>query len=73
MTACPLVCMNEILSRLDSESLETQKQSTNYVVWVRDKVQASLDDPRPRIAHDQVMAEMDAIIAEDDRRDTTME
>jgi hypothetical protein len=73
MTACPLVCMNEILSRWDSESMETQKPSTNYVVWVRAKVQASLDDPRPSIPHDQVMAEMNAIIAEADRRDSTLE
>jgi hypothetical protein len=31
-------------------------------------VQASLDDPRPSIPHDQVMAEMDAIIAEAEKR-----
>ncbi len=53
--------------------METQKPSTHYVVWVRAKVQASLDDPRPSIPHDQVMAEMNAIIAEADRRDSTLE
>lgn len=27
------------------------------------EIQASIDDPRPNIAHDEVMAEMDADIA----------
>ncbi|WP_448119131.1 type II toxin-antitoxin system RelB family antitoxin [Pseudomonas serbica] len=30
--------------------------------WFRAKVQAALDDPRPNIPHDQVMAEMRALL-----------
>lgn len=33
-----------------------------YDRWFRAKVQAALDDPRPAIPHEQVMAEMDEII-----------
>ena len=42
----------------------TEEQAASYDRWLRAKVQASLDDPRPSVPHDQVMAEMDAIIAE---------
>jgi hypothetical protein len=61
--------MNAILSPLVSE-FETEEQATSYVAWVRAKVQASLDDPRPGIAHDQVMAEMEAIIVEAENRNS---
>lgn len=43
---------------------ETGEQAASYDLWFRAKVQASLDDPRPTIPHDQVMAEMEAILAE---------
>lgn len=33
-----------------------------YDAWFRAKVQEALDDPRPPIPHDQVMAEVQAII-----------
>ena len=42
----------------------TEEQAASYDRWFRAKVQASLDDPRPSIPHDQVTAEMEAIIAE---------
>jgi len=42
----------------------TEEQAASYDRWFRAKVQASLDDSRPSIPHDQAMAEMDAIIAE---------
>ncbi|MDO4684059.1 MAG: antitoxin [Lautropia sp.] len=41
---------------------ETEEQEAEYIAWLRAKVDASLADPRPMIPHDQVMAEMDAII-----------
>ena len=41
---------------------ETEEQAASYDRWFRAKVQASLDDPRPNIPHDQVMAEMRALI-----------
>ena len=59
--------MNAILSPLVSE-FETEEQATSYVAWVKARVQASLDDPRPGIPHDQVMAEMEAIIVEAESR-----
>lgn len=43
---------------------ETQDQADSYDLWLRAKVQAAIDDSRPRIPHDQVMARMDARIAE---------
>jgi len=49
---------------LDSKifEFETKEQSSSYDKWFCAKVQEAIDDPRPAIAHDQVMAEMDAII-----------
>ncbi|WP_404813024.1 antitoxin PaaA2 family protein [Acidithiobacillus ferridurans] len=34
------------------------------MAWLRTKVASSLSDKQPSIPHDEVMAEMDAIIAE---------
>jgi len=47
---------------------ETTEEAEAYDAWFRAKVQASLDDPRPRIPHDEVMARMDAIIGEAERK-----
>lgn len=41
---------------------ETEEQAASYDRWFRAKVQAALDDPSPGIPHDQVMAEMQALI-----------
>lgn len=46
----------------------TEEQAASYDRWLRAKVQASLDDARPSVPHDQVMAEMEAIIAEAEQR-----
>ncbi len=48
-------------SALVSE-FETDEKAARYDRWFRKQVQASLDDTSPGIPHDQVMAEMDAII-----------
>lgn len=55
--------MSTQLSPIVSE-FETQEQADSYDLWFRAKVKESLDDPSPGIPHDQVMAEMEAIIAE---------
>lgn len=47
--------MNTTLSPIVSE-FETEEQAASYDRWFRAKVQASLDDPRPSIPHDQAMA-----------------
>ena len=59
--------MNAALSPLVSE-FETKEQAASYDRWLHVQVQASLADTRPGIPHDQVMAEMDAIIAEAEKR-----
>jgi len=41
---------------------DTQEQADSYDKWFRAKVEAGIDDSRPRIPHDEVMAKMQAII-----------
>lgn len=36
--------------------------AASYDAWFRDQVQAAIDDPRPSIPHDQVMADVRALI-----------
>jgi len=50
------------LSPIVSE-FESVEAAEAYDKWFRAKVQASLADTRPPVAHDVVMAEMRAIIA----------
>lgn len=47
--------MNAALSPIVSE-FETEEQAVNYDRWLRVKVQASRDDSRPSIPHDEAMA-----------------
>lgn len=49
------------LSPIESEFASTEEAEA-YDVWFRAKVREALDDPRPGIPHEQVMAEMQAII-----------
>ncbi|MFJ7107429.1 antitoxin [Pseudomonas sp. NPDC098740] len=53
--------MSAELSPIVSE-FETEEQAASYDRWFRAKVQASLDDPRPNVPHDQVMADMRSLI-----------
>lgn len=46
----------------DAKTFETQEQAASYDRWFRAKVQASLDDPSPNVPHDQVMADMHAVL-----------
>jgi len=47
---------------LDS-GFEIEEQEAGYHAWLIAKLTRSImADPRPRIAHDEVMAEMDALI-----------
>ncbi|WP_218073140.1 type II toxin-antitoxin system RelB family antitoxin [Escherichia coli] len=55
--------MNTALSPMVSE-FETIEQENSYNEWLRAKVAASLADPRPAIPHDEVMAEMENLIAQ---------
>ena len=59
--------MTTTLSPIVSE-FETEEQAASYDRWFRAKIEASLADPRPSIPHDQVMAEMEAIIAQAEKQ-----
>ncbi len=51
-------------------AFETEEQAARYDRWFRAKVQASLDDPRPNVPHDQVMADMRSLLeAKRNKRD----
>jgi hypothetical protein len=54
--------MNTTLNQIESE-FAVAEDAPAYDRWFREQVQAALDDPRPSIPHDQVMAEMRALIA----------
>ena len=55
--------MSTALSPIISE-FETVEQENSYNEWLRTKVAASLSDPRPAIPHDEVMSEMENLIAQ---------
>lgn len=55
--------MNAVLSPIESE-FATAEEAAAYDRWFRAQVQEAIDDPRPSIPHDQVMARMRAIIEE---------
>jgi hypothetical protein len=52
----------------DDSDFASPEEAEAYDRWFRARIEASLADPRPGIPHDQVMAEMDAIIAEAEQR-----
>lgn len=58
--------MSAELSPIVSE-FETQEKAASYDRWLRAKIQASLSDTRPNLPHDQVMADMRALIDGPDR------
>ena len=37
---------------------DSAEEEAEHTAWLRAKLQASLDDPRPSIPHEQVMADM---------------
>ncbi|WP_126368041.1 antitoxin [Pseudomonas fluorescens] len=43
---------------------ESEEQAASYDRWLRAKVHKSINDPRPSIPNEQVMAEMKALMAE---------
>ena len=59
--------MKTVLSPIESE-FATTEEAEAYERWFRAKVQESLDDTRPNIPHDEVMAEMRQLL-EDKRKD----
>lgn len=59
--------MGIALSPIESE-FQNSEEAASYERWFISKVQHSLDDPRPNIPHDQVMAEMHQLL-ENKRKD----
>ena len=57
--------MSKALSPIESE-FATEEEAEAYDRWFRARVQDSLDDPRPNIPHDEVIAEMRRLV--EDRR-----
>ena len=55
----------EVTQNRDSRAQAMRKahEAAAYNQWLAGEIQASIDDPRPSIPHDEVMAEMDADIA----------
>ena len=51
-------------SKLDQcvSEFDTQAQADRYDLWFCNKVQSAIDSSKPRLPHDQVMAEMWAVI-----------
>ncbi len=46
-----------------AEAMRSAHEAAAYNQWLASEIQASIDDPRPSIPHDEVIAEMDATIA----------
>src|SRR5690606_21322831 len=44
-------------------AMRVAHEAAAYNQWLAGEIQASIDDPRPNISHDEVMAGMDADIA----------
>lgn len=45
-------------------AFEIEEQAARYDFWFRAKVQASIDDPRPSIPHDEAMAQVERMLEE---------
>lgn len=56
--------MNAKSAKLDPliSEFENTKQAARYDEWLRAKVKAAVESKKPRIPHDQVMAEMHALL-----------
>ncbi len=55
----------EVTQNRDSraQAMRQAHEAAAYNHWLAGEIQASIDDPRPNLSHDEVMAEMDADIA----------
>lgn len=47
---------------------DSAEEEADYTAWLQAKIQASIDDPRPRVPHAQVMAEAREIIRQVEAR-----
>ena len=56
---------------MHESEIETEEHAARYDRWFRNKVAASLADPGPSTPHGEVMARIDAIIEEAERKQQT--
>ncbi|UQS14248.1 antitoxin [Pseudomonas sp. HS6] len=59
--------MDPLISTIVSD-FESEEQAASYDRWFLAEVQASIDDPRPSISHEQVLAEISALMEEQRRK-----
>ena len=55
--------MSKTISPIISE-FDTDEQAAHHDKWFKAQVTASIEDDQPCLPHDQVMAELEAIISE---------
>jgi hypothetical protein len=55
--------MNTVLAPT-IDQFNTAEQAASYDTWFRVKVQQAIDSKEPHLEHDDLVAEMDALIAE---------
>lgn len=53
----------EVGNRGRADAMRGAHKAAAYNQWLASEIHASIDDPRPNIPHEEVMAEMDADIA----------
>jgi predicted transcriptional regulator len=53
---------SQLVREFMRDFVERQQAARDHDAWFRAKVQESLDDPRPGIPHDEVMADARALI-----------
>ena len=53
----------QLLRDFMRDYLKEQARQADYDEWLKAQVQEALDDPRPNVAHEEVMAIMEAEIA----------
>ncbi|MDB5431890.1 MAG: antitoxin of toxin-antitoxin stability system [Caulobacter sp.] len=53
---------SQLVREFMREFVQRQREARDHDAWVRAKVQESLDDPRPGIPHERVMADARALI-----------
>jgi hypothetical protein len=64
--------MDPLISTIVSD-FESEEQAASYDRWFRAEVQASIDDPRPNISHEQAMAEIRLLMEEMERKYENLE
>jgi hypothetical protein len=64
--------MDPLISTVVSD-FESEEQAASYDLWFCAEAQASIDDPRPNIPHEQVMAEIQVLMEEAHRKYEALE